>query len=103
MLVTSPHRRTFVADQRIANSHGDYPDAVRAVAREQAVPLIDLTLASARFYEALGPERSRLAFADGGRDGTHHNAYGAHVLAWAVAEVARPAIALAWSEEPAGS
>ncbi len=84
VLVTSPHRRTFGPNGRIMNSHGDYPDAVRVMAREEAVPLIDLTLASARLYEALGPERARLAFADGGRDGTHHNAFGAYLLAWAV-------------------
>lgn len=86
VLVTSPHRRTFDPDGRIRNSHGSYPEATRAVAREQAVPLIDLTLATARLYEALGPEGSRQAFADSGRDGSHHNAYGACLLAWAVAD-----------------
>jgi len=35
---------------------------------------------------AMGPERSRLAFANNGRDATHHNAYGAYLLAWAVAD-----------------
>lgn len=86
VLVTSPHRRTFAPDGSIRNSHGDYPEATRAVAREQSVPLIDLTLATARLYEALGPEGSRQAFADEGRDGSHHNAYGAYLLAWAVAD-----------------
>lgn len=86
ILVTSPHRRTFDPDGQIANSHGGYPNAVRDVAREQGVPLIDLTLASARLYQALGPDRAPLAFADSGRDRTHHNAYGAYVLAWAVAD-----------------
>ncbi|WP_426041016.1 rhamnogalacturonan acetylesterase [Brevundimonas sp. TWP2-3-4b1] len=86
VLVTSPHRRTFGADGRITNSHGGYPDAVRAVAREQSVPLIDLTMASARLYEALGAERARLAFANEGNDATHHNAYGAYILAAVIAE-----------------
>lgn len=86
VLVTSPHRRTFDPDGHIVNSHGGYPDAVRAVAEEQGVPLIDLTLASARLYEALGTDRAHLAFADSGRDRTHHNAYGAYMLAWAVAD-----------------
>ena len=91
ILVTSPHRRTFGGDGRIANSHGGYPDAVRAVAREAGVPLLDLADASAAIYEALGPERAKLAFADGGRDGTHHNNYGAYILAQAVAEAIRGA------------
>jgi lysophospholipase L1-like esterase len=91
VLVTSPHRRTFGADNRITNSHGDYPEAVRAVARETGAPLIDLHAASAAIYQALGPERARLAFADGGRDATHHNNYGAYVLAQAVVEGIRQA------------
>lgn len=89
ILVTSPHRRTFGPDGRIVNSHGDYPAAVHAVGREQDVAVIDLNAASARIYEALGPERAPLAFADDGRDATHHNAYGAYVLARAVAEALR--------------
>ncbi|HVE55303.1 MAG TPA: rhamnogalacturonan acetylesterase, partial [Pyrinomonadaceae bacterium] len=32
ILVTPMHRRTFDADGRITNSHGDYPEAVRQVA-----------------------------------------------------------------------
>lgn len=53
------------------------------------VPVVDLHPMSASFYEALGPERSRLAFSDGGRDGTHHNNYGAYVLAQSVVEGVR--------------
>jgi hypothetical protein len=34
---------------------------------------------STAFYEALGPEKSKLAFKDG--DGTHHNNYGSYELA----------------------
>ncbi len=89
VLVTSPHRRTFGPDARIGDSHGDYPHAVRAVGREMGVPVVDLHPMSASFYEALGPERSRLAFSDGGRDGTHHNNYGAYVLAQSVVEGVR--------------
>ncbi|WP_396595728.1 rhamnogalacturonan acetylesterase [Brevundimonas sp. R86498] len=86
VLVTSPHRRSFGPDRRIVNTHGDYPAAVHAVGAEQAVPVIDLNATSAVLYEALGPDRSRAAFADQGRDATHHNAYGAWLLAWAVAD-----------------
>lgn len=91
VLVTSVQRRTFDAHGRIENSHGDYPAAVRAVAAEENVPLIDLARASAAFYEALGPTRAPLAFNDGGRDATHHNNYGAYELAKCVVQGLRDA------------
>jgi lysophospholipase L1-like esterase len=96
ILVTSPERRTFDEAGHIRPSHGDYPEAVRGVAREEGVALIDLTPMSVAFYEALGPARAPLAFSDGGRDFTHHNNYGAYELARMVAsrlEVAGPAMA----------
>jgi lysophospholipase L1-like esterase len=89
VLVTSPHRRTFGPDGRITNSHGAYPEAVKSVGRETGVPVVDLHAATAAIYEALGPERSKLAFANGGRDGTHHNNYGAYVLAQGVVQGVR--------------
>ena len=82
ILVTSPERRNFDGAGRIKPSHGDYPDAVRAVAREDGVALIDLTPMSVAFYEALGPERAPLAF---NGDVTHHNEYGAYQLARMIA------------------
>lgn len=81
ILVTSPERRNFDPAGRIVPSHGAYPDAVRAVAREDGVALIDLTPMTIAFYEALGPARAPLAFNDGGKDKTHHNNYGAYELA----------------------
>jgi hypothetical protein len=39
----------------------------------------------AAMYQTLGPALAPQAFAQGGRDTTHHNAYGAHVLACLVA------------------
>ncbi|HYD82665.1 MAG TPA: rhamnogalacturonan acetylesterase, partial [Opitutus sp.] len=53
ILVTSPQRRTFDEHGRIKNTHGDYPDAVRALARAERVALLDLERASIAFYEAL--------------------------------------------------
>jgi hypothetical protein len=81
VLVTPVQRRQFDATGRIRNSHGEYPTAVRAVARDENVALIDLEKMSIAFYEALGPEKSPLAFSGGGRDTTHHNNYGAYQLA----------------------
>ncbi len=95
VLVTSPQRRNFTPDGKIRNTHGDYPDAVRAVAAEEKVALIDLEAASRAFYEALGPEQSPLAFSNGGKDATHHNNYGAYQLAKAVAQGIRGSASLA--------
>jgi lysophospholipase L1-like esterase len=86
LLVTPPERRNFTPEGRIRLTLADYAAAMRAVAAEEKVTLIDLSAASVRFYETLGPERARLAFADGGRDATHHNGYGAYIMAQAVAE-----------------
>lgn len=84
ILVTSPERRMW-AGTRIKPSLADYAAAVRAVGTEAQVPVIDLNAASIAFYEALGPARAPLAFNDGGKDATHHDNYGAWVLARAVA------------------
>ncbi len=88
ILVTSPERRNWTGD-RIKPTLADYAEAVRAVAAAEKVPLIDLNAASIAFYEALGPARAPLAFNDGGKDATHHDNYGAWVLARAVAEGVR--------------
>ncbi|HKF57048.1 MAG TPA: rhamnogalacturonan acetylesterase, partial [Blastocatellia bacterium] len=84
VLITPMHRRTFDSAGKITNSHGDYPEAVRQAAREDNVPLIDLNAMSKSFYEALGPEASKQAFAPG--DGTHHNSYGSYELARCIVE-----------------
>lgn len=81
ILITPPERRNFDPAGRIVGSHRDYPDAMRALAREQSVALIDLNAASKTFYESLGPVRAALAFNGNGRDLTHHDNYGAYELA----------------------
>ena len=84
ILITSVQRRTFDDSGKITNSHGNYPAAVRQVAREDNVPLIDLNSMSKDLYEALGKEGSGVLFKQG--DGTHHNNYGAYELAKCVVE-----------------
>lgn len=91
VLVTSMNRRTFDANGKITNSHGDFPEAVREVAKEEKVALIDLHAMSAKFYEALGPATAPKAFSADGKDATHHNNYGAYELARAVVEGIREA------------
>lgn len=85
ILVTSPERRTWEGD-RIKPTLADYAAAVKAVGASETVPVIDLNAASIAFYEALGPARAPLAFNDGGKDATHHDNYGAWVLARSIAQ-----------------
>ena len=89
VLVTSMHRRNFDEQGKIKNTLGGYPLAVRQVAFEENVALIDLHEMSAKLYEALGPAKSPEAFAGNGRDATHHSAYGAYELARCVVEGVR--------------
>ena len=84
VLITPVQRRTFDKDGKITNSHGDYPEAVRRVAKELNVPLIDLNQMSKVLYETLGPQKSEILFKEG--DGTHHNNYGSYELAKCIVE-----------------
>jgi hypothetical protein len=58
-----------------------YPDAVRAVAKEENCALIDLNAMSVVLYKALGTNLGK-AF----QDPTHHNNYGSYELAQCVVE-----------------
>ena len=85
VLVSSPERR-FWMGPRIRPTLSDYAAAVKAVGTELNVPVIDLNAMSMAFYEALGPDRAPIAFNDNGKDATHHDNYGAWVLARCVAK-----------------
>jgi lysophospholipase L1-like esterase len=91
VLITPVSRRTFGSDGRIANSLGDYPEAVRRLSREQDVALIDLNAMSETLYNTLGPEGAKALFpmANGRLEATHHNAYGSYELAKCVVEAIR--------------
>ena len=75
-----------------SNTHGDYPEAMKMVARREHVPVIDLTTMSTTFYETLGEEGSKQAlvhypantFPNQEKplaDNTHFNPYGAWQIA----------------------
>lgn len=92
VIVSSMERRSFGEQGRIRPSLIEYAQASRQVAEAMKVPFIDLNTLSKRFYEALGPERSKLAFAapaPGKIDNTHHSSYGAYQLARLVAAALR--------------
>lgn len=76
---------------------GVIPEAMRQLANEANVPLIDLNAMSEAFYEALGTENSKKAFVHypansyPGQDkpladDTHFNSYGAYELAKCVVQ-----------------
>ncbi len=92
VLVTSPERGNFDTHGKIKDTLGPYADAVRKLAAEERVPLIDLNADSRAIYEALGPEVAPIAFNAGGKDRTHHDNYGAWLMASAVAERIRSQI-----------
>lgn len=97
VLITSMHRRSFDSTGRIVNTLGDYPAAVRLVAAEQKVALIDLNAMSKTLYEAWGPVTSLKAFVhypansfpgqpEALKDNTHFSTYGAYEIARCVAK-----------------
>jgi lysophospholipase L1-like esterase len=88
VIVAPMERRGFDAAGRVIPSLRDYAEAARQSAQELGVPFIDLNAMSRTFYEALGPEGSKAAFAEpapGRLDNTHHDSYGSYELAKAVA------------------
>ncbi len=100
ILVTSMNRRTFAPDGTIVQTLGDYPQAMRQVAREERAPLIDLNAMSKTLFEAMGPEGTLKAFVhypadtfpgqpEALADNTHFNSYGALELAKCVVESLR--------------
>lgn len=88
VLATPTARRKFDATGKLIDTHGDYPKAVRAVAVAEKVPLLELTTATEKLLQQLGPESSKRWFdwipagefspeAKSLEDDTHFNAYGA--------------------------
>ena len=59
-----------------AHGHGGYPEAMREVATEEHVPLIDLYKMSILFYDSAGSDAPKIL-----ADGTHSTAYGGYEFA----------------------
>lgn len=79
VILTPVSRRSFGPEGKIVSNLGDFPEAARQAAKEAGVALIDLNAMSQRFYEAMGVEQSKRAFAPD--DNTHHNNYGSYQIA----------------------
>jgi lysophospholipase L1-like esterase len=85
VLITPMCRRTFGADEKLKDALLPYANAMKEVAVEKRVPLVDLHAASARLFEQLGPTGSN-ALANEPGDATHFNDKGARAMADLVAQ-----------------
>ena len=62
ILLTPVMRRKFDTNGKFVDQHGEYPDVVRAIAKEMNVPLIDLHKSSQALIEQHGVEGSKNLF-----------------------------------------
>ena len=96
VLLTPVVRRHFV-DGELTDTHGEYPAAVRRVAAEERVPLLDMEPLTREWVSSLGDEASKGYFMwvepgvcprypDGRQDDTHLNVRGARTVARMVAD-----------------
>jgi lysophospholipase L1-like esterase len=92
VLLTPLMRRSFDSTGHARDTHGEYPDLVRAVAAERSVALLDVHRASAAVLDRYGPDSSRALFLqvergenpnypEGVHDNTHFSPRGAVVMA----------------------
>ncbi|MEV0000480.1 rhamnogalacturonan acetylesterase [Streptomyces sp. NPDC050848] len=87
VLATSVERRRFDEAGTALRTLGDYPAAMREVAREERVPLLDVQELSLALWQELGPEASKSYFnwTPTEQDNTHFNPPGAIAVARLVA------------------
>ncbi len=95
ILFATPTQRRFFDEathSKIQETHGEYPDAMRAVARREGVPVIELHDMTRTFFETLGYEGSKRSLVHypantfpgqtkALADNTHFNPYGAYEVA----------------------
>ncbi|MET0751886.1 MAG: rhamnogalacturonan acetylesterase [Pyrinomonadaceae bacterium] len=106
VLLTPVMRRRFDKDGKFYDTHGEYPDLTRSVAKDLKVPLIDMQRASEKLIIEYGLENSKKLFLqlkpgenpnypNGIEDNTHFSPLGAEEMAkLAVAEIKKSKIKL---------
>ncbi|MCL8010828.1 rhamnogalacturonan acetylesterase [Streptomyces sp. AS02] len=87
VLATAVERRRFDADGNAVPTHGDYPAAMRALAQEERVALLDIQALSLALWQRLGVEETKKYFnwTATEQDNTHFNPPGAIAVARLVA------------------
>lgn len=99
VLLTPVERRRFVQG-RAGATHGGHPARVRALALEERLALIDLTMTTRQLWQEQGEEGSKTSFLwfepgmwpgfpEGEKDDTHLSAKGAEAVAGIVADALR--------------
>lgn len=92
ILLTPVARRKFDSDGKVVDTHKEYAQLVRDVAKKSKVQLIDLSAKSMELLQSLGVEKSKYLFnhleagqnpnyPDGKIDDTHFNELGARLMA----------------------
>jgi lysophospholipase L1-like esterase len=95
ILITSLTRRRFREDGKIHSDLTAYADAVKRLAAEKKVPLLDLHARSIEYFDNLGPagwQNLAPLNKEGKPDGTHLNADGSRAVAALVADELRQAV-----------
>ncbi|WP_043680812.1 rhamnogalacturonan acetylesterase [Streptomyces xylophagus] len=87
VLATPVERRRFDVDGNSLPTHGDYPAAMRALAQQERVALLDIEALSLALWQRLGVEETKVYFnwTDTEQDNTHFNPPGAIAVARLVA------------------
>ncbi|MFF7951982.1 rhamnogalacturonan acetylesterase [Streptomyces griseorubiginosus] len=87
VLATPVERRRFDAQGNAASSHGEYPAAMRALAQDERVALLDIQALSIALWQRLGVEETKRYFnwTATEQDNTHFNPPGAIAVARLVA------------------
>lgn len=97
IFVTPTQRRAFDKEGKIQETHANYPDAMRWVAKDLNVPVIELHDMTRTFFETLGVENSKRALVHypagtypgqmkAFEDNTHFNPYGAYEISKMIVE-----------------
>jgi lysophospholipase L1-like esterase len=97
VLLTPVMRRRFDKDGKFYDTHGEYPDLTRTVAKELKIPMLDLHKKTETLLIKYGPEESKKLFLQlkegehpnypkGVDDNTHFNPRGAEEVAKLVVE-----------------
>ncbi|MEU9448518.1 rhamnogalacturonan acetylesterase [Streptomyces sp. NPDC048277] len=88
VLATPVERRRFDADGNAVPTHGDYPAAMRALAAQEGVALLDIEALSLALWQSLGVEATKTYFnwTATEQDNTHFNPPGAIAVARLVAQ-----------------
>jgi DNA sulfur modification protein DndE len=92
ILMTPVNRRKFDENGVFVDQNGAYPDAVRSLATEMQIPLIDMYAKSLALLETLGVEKSKMLYMNlepnafpnypnGLEDNTHITPEGAKIMA----------------------